>query len=127
MKTIITIAAVLVLSACGVVTEKDLVGVTPDEAPEDTRIPGGWFLWDQVDTTSMCGNDNNNPGGHVDIPCHDVLNVCVQGHDGTMDPKWLSHIYRCTDQSPTWRDVCRTVPVEQWAFYGYTPEECASA
>lgn len=61
------------------------------------------------------------------IPKLNGGNVCVAVADGTMTNKFMPSVFFCTDESPTWRDVCLTVSAEQWAFYGYTSEECASA
>ena len=87
----------------------------------DTRIPGEWFMYPS-DSEGMC---NGMTG--AELPCKDVLNVCVTGPDGYRSTKWMPQVFRCTDASPSWRDVCRTRPEAEWAFYGYTREECAEA
>ena len=90
---------------------------------EDPRIPGGWLSFPDADDSTMC--NGLNPG--FSLPCRDVLNVCVDDGDGTRSTKFMPEIYRCTDASPTWRDVCTTRPPVEWTFYGYTTEECEGA
>ncbi len=135
MRALVTLlAAGTLISGCAC-TEMDLIGLpvendqpafvdsTTTTSVTDGRIPGGWFLYpDDVDPTAMCGGASG-----ALLPCRDVLAVCVEATDGRLEPKWLGEAIRCTDESPTWRDVCRTRPDAEWAFYGYTREECAAA
>lgn len=69
---------------------------------------------------------SHSPGG-IDLPCRDVVAVCVVDAFGQLAPKWPGLLYDCDATSPTWRTVCTTRPEVEWSFYGYTPEECAEA
>lgn len=132
MRLLIATLAVSTLMGGCACSEADLIGVTAQlneptvtvatPTTVDDRIPGGWRLYPGDDPAAMCSNF-----GDIDLPCRDILAVCVASADGTMEPKWLGEVYRCTSESPTWRDVCRTRPEAEWAFYGYTREECATA
>lgn len=125
-RSVLAATTVLIGTAtgCGELAEVDrlLDETATVETVVDDRVAGGWYLYES-DIEGTC----NGLAG-IAIPCRDVLAVCVPSTGGEhMEPKWFLTYYRCTDESPTWRDVCLTRPQVEWAFYGYTDEECAAA
>ena len=133
MRTLIgVLAAATLIGGCGCaelnyVRTNDEAGApveattTTVAAPADIRIPGGWWFNRDADPALMC---NSPVSGGLTIPCRDVMLVCgyteVSGWTNVIMPT----VFSCTDQSPTAIDVCITRPEAEWAWYGYTREEC---
>lgn len=111
----------------------DLAGIPADDGavavvhePETTVDESLPAVRDHVYPESLDGMCSSSHGG-VDIPCRNILAVCVLDELGHLDPKWPGLLYDCGATSPTWRTVCTTQPEAEWSFYGYTREECAEA
>jgi hypothetical protein len=116
MKTIMTLLAAVVLSSCALAQN----ALQSDGGTIDSE-PAPVYLYPNDPPEAMC----NGMIGDITIPCNRVLDVCIDTPDGTSS-KWVPEFVRCTDAHPRWDDVCRIAPPEEWAFYGYTPEECSA-
>jgi len=104
----------------GLPVERDVASVNVDvPAPTDTRVPGGWWV-----SPSSDGECTSPLAMGISIPCSTMMNVCTDSDQPTN--LILPHVYSCTDDSPTWRDVCATRPAVEWPFYAIEPENCAS-
>jgi uncharacterized protein YceK len=120
-KIIVSAIAVIALSGCTALQQQALQSDEGTPQPTTTTVERqAIYLYPDNDPTSMC----NGLYG-VDMPCNRVLDVCVDTPEGTSS-KWIPEFVRCTDAHPRSADVCRLAPPEEWAFYGYTPEECSA-
>lgn len=114
------VIAALCLLAAGCTAEQQRIARQTTDAVDDSTRSDSWHIYAQ-DNPNIC-----NGFMESEIPCRDVLAVCIIDDNGTPSPKWIDLGYECTSDSPTAVDVCLTVPAEQWPFYDYTPEECAA-
>lgn len=90
---------------------------------ENPKIPvGDGYVFSDNSETQMCGN-----GTGVDIPCRNVIDICVVNSEGQYSPMWLPDVYVCDASSPTWRTVCQTRPQEEWSYYWLDESKCATA
>lgn len=132
MRTLLAaLAASTLIGGCAC-TEADLVGLpverdqpiaasaaaTTVEVPRDVRMPGGW--WVSPTSTGMC---TSPVAAGAEIPCRSMMNICTEGANPTN--RLMPTVFYCTDESPTWRDVCATRPPEEWEFYAVSREDCA--
>jgi hypothetical protein len=118
MRSLLALAA-LALTSCAVPAQVALQGDGTEQATTTTLSR---FLYPDERADATCASFY----GADPIPCREILAVCVysdavQG----LTPKWPGTAMGCTEDSPTVVDVCLTVPEIQWAWYGYTTEECA--
>jgi hypothetical protein len=119
------VAAVFVLSSCGLATQ-GLVSDGETAQETTTTVTGGphngWLLFPGAVEGELCGGSGFAPG--LEMPCGEILNVCVRSADGYLSPKWVLGTNGCSSGSPVALDVCRVTAPELLAFYGYTVEEC---
>lgn len=135
MRTLITLLAASTLVGGCACAEADIAGLptgegatarvasgddaATEQSVTDHRIPGGW--WVDPKAEGVC---TSPLAMGVAIACSLMLNVCTDEADATN--RILPQVYSCTDESPTWRDVCATRPPAEWPFYAIEPEDCSA-
>lgn len=126
------LAASTLIGGCAC-TEASLIGLPVEHASEasaetaavartpvgEGRIPGGWWV-----SPGSVGECTSPLAMGTTIPCSAMMNVCTESAEPTN--VMMPHIYFCTSESPTWRDVCATRPAAEWPFYAIEPEDCAA-
>lgn len=142
MRTLLAAITTALLFAGCAYKDADLLGVPTDAAVEQpaaepattvaeptdpttgrTLLTPGYWLYDPADSEPC-----SSLTGSGEIPCGHVVHVCTAYADGELGSRWFPTLYApCGPDAPTWRTVCRERPANEWAWYGYDPELCATA
>lgn len=115
----------LALGTCGPFTHSSrtqpaqVPSVETTAAVVDHRIPLGHYIW--PGQGGQCGSPYSP---EISEPCGEALGVCGNTVTGPRQPILLPDVFRCTDSSATFADVCRERPESQWPWYGLDAGEC---